>query len=793
MSRYLSRTLRVLRRRPAFTLAVILTLALGIGANTAIFTLVDTVLLRPLPYPEPDRLVRVLRTHPTAAYTAFSYPDLRDVRAESSAFGEIAGFSPARWFLSGVDNPAVLPVARVTEGLFAVLGVRPQLGRLFSPEDFEAGRNHVMVLSHEAWQNRFGGDPDVVGRSLELREEAFTVIGVVPPGATRYPDPEIEIWVPATTSENSLYRGSRWLNAIARMKAGVTLDEAASEARVIAERLAVEYPDVNSERTITLEPLREHMVAGVRTLFLVLLAAVGTVLLIACANVANLLLVQATDRTREVAIRVALGAERRRVIGQLLGESVILALLGGIAGVTLALWLVDAFVSLSPEAIPRQTEIELDGRILGFALLLSTLTGIAAGMIPALQASTPNLAGTLKEGDDRAGASRKSRRLRGALAAAQIALSAILLIGAGLLIESFWRLNSVDRGFSSESVVTANVVVPSSRYPEQDDVVRLFDRLVRNVEELPGIAEAAIASMMPLTGHNWCNDFTLEGRSDTESDCAEFRAVSPNYFRAMGIPIHAGRGFGDRDGRGAPQVTIINRTMARRFWPDGDPLGQRLIMFGEAWEVVGIAGDVRQFGPQRDVKPTTYMPFAQRPVTFANVLARTSTDPEALAPAVREEIRAVDRELPIYQLTTLESLVSSSVAEPRFRMALLAALAALALILAAIGIYSVIAYDIRQRTRELGIRIALGAERTGVVRLVLSQAAVVIAIGIGAGLIGALATTRILSGFLFGTDPVDPLIFGGVAVFLTAVALLATVVPAHRATRVDPVKALRYE
>lgn len=783
---------RGLMRRPAFSLAAVLTLGLGIGANTAIFTLIDSVLLSPLPYESPDRLVKLLRTHPTAPYTYFSYPDLRDLRERNSVFSEVAGTAFGRWPLTGHGDPALLPTLRVTEGFFDVLEVGAERGRLFRKEDFAAGAEKVVVIAHSTWQGRFGGDPDIVGRTVNLQDDRYTIVGVLPRDAIQYPQPDIEVWTPARLGEND-GRGSRWLSALARLRPEVTMEAARSEALVIADQLAEAYPEVNDERTITLEPLREHMVADVRTLFLVLLAAVGTLLVIACANVANLLLSRITGRTREIAVRMAMGAARRHVMGHLLAESLVLALLGGIAGVVFAFWTVDAFLALSPVRLPRQAEVGVDVTVLGFSLALALLTGLAAGLLPALQASRPDLTAALKEGDARSGASRGRRRVRSVLAVTQIALSVVLLVAAGLLVKSFARLMDVDPGFRPERVVSASLALPSSGYPDGESWLRIYDRLTERISSLPGVGEVATASMLPLTGQNWCSGFILEGQEDEAEECAEFRSVSPSYFQVMGIRSLAGRGFTAADDASAPLVAIIDRTMADRFWPGQEAIGHQVTIFDQLRTIVGVVSPVHAFGLNREPKPTLYLPQEQHPLPFVSLVARTAADPASIIPAVRREVWSLDPDLPIYDLSTGEQLVSRSVASPRFRMIVLAAFAALALLLAAVGIYGVIAYDVSQRTREIGVRVALGARAADVLRQVLGEGARLILLGLGCGLLVALAATRVVAGFLFGVEPIDMTVYLGVALFLTAVAALATWVPARRATRVDPITALRQE
>jgi len=782
--------IRTLARRPGFTLAAVLTLGLGIGANTAIFTLIDSVLLSPLPYDAPDRLVRVLRVHPTARYTAFSYPDLRDLRDENTVFTEVAGHAFGRWALTGSGDPVLLEACRVTEGFFDILGVTAERGRLFRPEDFRAGAEKTVVLDHSTWLSRFGGDVEIIGKQIRLQDDLHTVVGVLPEGAIQYPSSDIDVWAPARLGEND-GRGSRWLGAIARLEPGASLQQAQFEAHVIADRLARAHPEANRDRTITLEPLRDHMVADVQALLLVLMAAVGVILLIACANVANLLLARATSRAREIAIRMAMGAGRRHILRQLLTESVGLALLGGIVGVVFAFWCVDAFLALSPEKLPRQGEIGVDLSVLGFSVAVGVLTGLLAGLLPALQGSRPRLSETLKEGDARSGTGRSRRRMRSALAGAQIALSAALLIAAGLLLKSFAQLLDVDPGFRPERVVSVGLALPSSRYPDRSATLSLYDRLTAEIGSLPRVSAVATGSMLPLSGHNWCNGFILEGRQDEEEDCAEFRAVSPDYFRVMGVRVLAGRTFSDADDEDATRVAVIDETLARRYWAGESAIGHEITIFDEPRTIVGVVAATRDFGLDSRPKQTIYLPHRQRPLPFTNIVARTASDAASLLPAIRTRVWSLDPDLPIYGLATLESMVSSSVAAPRFRSALLAAFAMLALTLAAIGIYSVIAYDVSQRTREIGVRVALGARGVDVIRQVVADAGRVAVLGLATGLLIAALATRALRSFLFHVQPLDTTVYVAVTLFLLVVALAATYVPARRASRTDPMSALR--
>lgn len=785
--------LRALRKSPGFTAAAVLTLGLGIGANVAIFTLVDSILLRPLPYAAPDQLVRLLRTAQNAPYRMFSYPDLQDVRDEATRLSEVAGYARGRWPLTGLGEPTLLSTLRVTEGFFPLLGVqRPLLGRLLQPSDYAEDADRVVVLSYETWRGRFGGDSTALGRVIRLADRPATIVGVLPAGAAGYPDAGVQIWTTARPTENG-GRGSRWLDVIGRLQPGVPLAEAQAEATVIARRLAAQYPEANSKRTITIEPLREWMVADVSTLFWILAAAVGAILLIACANVTNLLLSRATARRREIAVRITLGAGRRRIVAQLLTESVILALLGGALGLFMGTWTVSAFLAVSPGGVPRQAEVGLHGTVLLFAIALSLLTGLVAGLAPALGMRRAPLVETLKEGAPGAGVSRGRRRVRSALAMGQIALSLVLLTSAGLLLKSFWLLLHVDRGYHGESVAAVNIFAPASRYPDRASVLRLYDRLTDATRAIPGVQAVAEMSMVPLSGDNLCMDFIPEGQSDSADQCAETRAVSPGAFRVLGIPIVTGRAFDERDRADAPHVAVVDETLARRFWPEGDAIGRHLELDDESWEIVGIAGPVRYRSLDREPQPTIYVPEQQRPLRLTNVLARTTRAPATLILALRRAIWAVDPDLPIVRLDTLDGLVSESAATPRFRAALLGALAALALVLAAIGVYGVVAYDVSRRTREIGIRVALGARGSDVLRQVLGQALRLTVVGLAIGLVGALLVTRALEAFLFRVEPVDPEVFLAVGAFLAMVVVLATYGPARRASQADPMVALREE
>ncbi len=708
----------------------------------------------------------------------------------------------ASFNLIGVSDPERLRGMRVTDGFFAMLGARPHMGRDFLPEEDQPGRANVVILSHGLWQRRFGADPNIVNRAITFSGGSYTVVGVMP-ASFRFGDGGAEFWTPmAFTAEQAQQHGSHYVSAIGRLKPGVALAQARSEMSMIADRLAKQYPDNNTGWNVRLTPLLEYTVSSVKPALLVLLGAVAFVLLIACVNVANLLLARSAAREKEIAIRVSLGAGRWRIARQLLTESALLALAGGTVGLTLAKWGKDLLLALAPEDLPRLSDVALDGRALAFTAALSLLTGLGFGLFPALQASNirgPNLNETLKDAGRGSTDDGRRRLIRGSLVVLEVALALVLLVGAGLLIKSFLRLRSVDPGFNPAGALTAQIPLSQRKYPEDSQRVAFYTQLIEKVAALPGVQAAGAAMVTPLSGNDFVLGFRIEGRppypAGSEPD-TNYYSVTPGYFKAMGIPLLRGRLFTERDTKDAPRVIIINETMAKRFFPGEDPIGKRLhVTMGPVLyrEIVGIVGDVKHYSLDQEAKAQTYEPYAQQPFSGMTLVARTSGDPAGLSSAIRGEVLKIDKELPISNVKTLEQYLSTSIAQQRFSVLLLGIFAAVAMALACVGIYGVLSYSVTQRRREIGVRMALGAARRDVLRLVVGHAMLLTLIGVAIGLGAAFALTRVMSTLLFGVSATDPMTFGLIALLLIAVALLAALVPARRATKVDPMVALRCE
>ncbi len=803
--------LRQLRRSPGFTAVAVLTLALGIGANTAIFSVVNAVLLRPLPFEQPDRLVRVVsfRLRDKAGDNA-SYPDFLDWRSQNHVFERMGVFRTEGFTLTGHGQAAHLQGSIVSAEIFALLGVKPLLGRTFLPEEDKPGTangGNAVILSHRLWRERFGAEPGVVGQAIQLDNKSATIVGVMQEGF-QFPIREghIDCWTTiARDLENgqmsmAAQRGVHYLDVMARLKPRVTIAQAQAEMSTIISGLNKQYPE-NAPRGARIAPELEQLVGGVRPALLVLLGAVGCVLLIACANVANLLLTRATSRQREMAIRAALGAGKGRMIRQVLSESLVLASAGGVFGALLALWVTDFLVRLIPEDIPRLSAIHLDSYVLVFTIVLSFGTGLLFGMAPALQVSTSRLLESLKEGGRGVTEGIHRHRVRSALVVTEFAVAAMLLVGAGLLIQSFVRLERVDPGFDPHQVLTFKLELPASRY-SMARMVDLFRQIVARLNQVPGVRSASALFPFTLNGDEAVTTLDIEGRSVAEADRPRtaYTWVEPGFFRTLGIPLLSGRDFTAQDDLKATPVIIINRTLARRFFPNENPVGKRISTgVGNGYkqppmrEIIGVVGDVKQEGLGADVAPAAYVAVAQSPFDVLTFVVRTGADPASVVAAARNEVAAVDKDLPIFDVKTLDQYVSESVAQPHFSSLLLGIFAGLALALAAVGLYGVIAYSVVQRTHEFGVRMALGAERQDVLRMVLGQGIVLTLAGVGIGVAGALALTRFLGSLLFGIRPNDPATFAAVLLVMTVVALLASYIPARRATRVDPMVALRYE
>src|SRR5688572_2748464 len=799
-------SIRVLLKNPAFTVTALLTLALGIGVNTAIFSVVDSVLLRPLPMNDADRVVSVWEHNLRAGVdrNEMAPANYFDLRNQNQVFEGVGAFGDLSMNLTGAGEPEQLDARIVTANVFSLLGVKPALGRTFSPEEDQPGLHRVVVLSDGLWRRRFNSDPGIVGRNITLNAESFTVVGVMPPDFF-FPVREGELWRPwAMQPEEASGRGDHYVRTIARLKPGVTIEQANAEVERISARLSNEYPRTNEGLGFLVSSFHEDYVGNLCTPILILFGAVALVLLIACANVANLLLAQATSRRREMGISIALGAGRIAIIRQLLVESLLLAGAGGLLGALGALWGVQWLSKLVPESLSKLQSVSIDTRVFVFTLGVTVLTAVVFGAVPAFHASRSKPGETLNEvGRDAAGG-MSGRYVRRVLVVAEVALAVVLLVGAGLLIRSFQRLRNVDPGFRTDNLLTMRMVLPSSKYSKPEQRRAFYDELLRRVDELPGVESAGIISFLPLSFSGMNFSFSIEGRpapNDMELPLAVYRVISPDYFRTMGIPLQRGRFFESRDTVDAPPVIVVNRRLAEQFWPGEDPTGKRLKIgpadSPNAWTTVaGVVGDVRQSGFYEEQKFELYVPYAQERRGFVaprDLIVRTTGDPSRLAGAVREAVWAVDKDQPISNVRTMDQVLAASVARERFQMLLLALFATLALVLACIGLYGVISYAVVQRTHEIGVRIALGAQSADVLRLVINQGMLLTLIGLVIGIAGAFAVTRVMTEMLFGVTATDPLTFAGVPVLLVAIAFLACYIPARRATNVDPLVALRYE
>ncbi|HEU0175927.1 MAG TPA: ABC transporter permease [Blastocatellia bacterium] len=797
---------RMLLKKPGFTLIAVITLTLGIGANTAIFSVVNAVVLRPLPYRDPDRLVYVYRMQPPVERSPVSIPAFLDFAAQQQVFESFAAHFGETFNLTDIDEAERVIGRRVTANFFALFGVSPARGRFFLPADDNADSARVAVISEGLWRRRFGGDDRVVGQTIKLNGEAHTVVGVAPPHF-QFPR-RVEIWTPARLVGRGGDRTSNFLMMIGRLKDGVPKDQAQAQMNQIAAALARQYSSHN-KLSILISPMLEEQVRDIRTALWVLLGAVGFVLLIACANVANLLLARASARRKELAVRTALGASRFRIVRQLLTESVLLALLGGASGILLASWGVDLLVATAPANLPRVSEARIDMWALGFTLLISLMTGFVFGLAPAWQSSKAGLNEVLKEGARGAGVSLSQAWLRRALVIAEIALSLVLLVGASLLIGSLKRLAQVNPGFETNNLLTADINYPrrpASAYPkgEDGDRQRLQERgdFLRAIEQkvaaLPGVQSVGVINDLPVTGDSAsAGSFRIEGDPNVNwanDPQAEWKSVTPNYFNAIGIPLLKGRAFGERDTSQSPATILINETLARRFFPGDDPIGKRLIAFNSPREVVGVVGDARQGALNLPPSPEIYFPNMQRAFgQQVSLVVRTSVDPASLSEAVRRAAQSVNPDAPVFRVRTMREVIAGSIAQERFNTTLMALFAVVAMLLAAIGLYGVMAFSVTQRTLEIGIRVALGAQSADVLRLVIRQGLRLVTLGVALGLMAALALTRLMKNLLFEVSATDPMTFAGVAALLALVALVACWIPARRATKVDPMIALRCE
>ena len=788
---------RVLRRNPGFALVAVLTLALGIGASTSIFSVVNGILLRPLPYLDPDRLVALYeRSASGPRYGTASPPNVEDW-AERSRSMEAMGLGRGWSFILREDDGVYgVSSGLATPGLFEVFGFTPHLGRLFVDDDLPPGDNRVVILTHAMWQNHFGADPDIVGKSLPFTEGNYTVIGVLPPSAEVPRLGRAQLWTPLHFNPREERRREwRGFFAFARLRQAVTIEDARSEFDVIAAELGREYPATNADWSVEIVPLHEQVVGSVRRILLVFMGAVGFVLLIGCANVANLLLARAAGRRREFAVRAALGAGRGRIIRLVLSESLLLAVMGGTAGLALATWAVRVFIALAPSGIPRLDEVALDGNVLVFALVLSVATSVLFGIAPSLRASQLDLSRSLKEGDQ-SSFRRSSLGARGVLVVSEIALAFVLLAGAGLLLQSFATLLRWDPGFDRSNLLTVWTLAPPGKYTDGFQVRLLQQRAVEELQSIPSVVSVGNASAGPMFGGMDAGEMLIVGRPAPpagEQPIIRWFDIGPNYFRTLGIPIVRGRDFTNGDVRGAPNVAIVNEALVRRYWPGEDPVGGQVNIYGETRAIVGVVSDVRPFEVGTPVEPYVYFPQLQAPRWATYFILRADSDPEALIPAVRARLQALEPDMQISSFRTMDQLIARRVVRPRFNMLLLGIFAAVALALAAIGIYGVVSYSVANRTREMGIRMALGAGQRDILGTVFRQGMALSSLGIAIGLVGAFGLTRVLSSMLYGVAPTDVGTFGGVAVLLALIAALACYVPAHRATKVDPIIAVKAE
>jgi putative ABC transport system permease protein len=811
--------LRMLRRNPGFTFVAVLTLALGIGANTAIFSVVNAVLLRPLPYDEADRLVFLTERSPWSEDLTLSYPDFADWRAQNHVFEYIGVYNYNGYNLTGSGEPERLRAGRASADLFSALRVRAALGRIFTNEEDKPGAPGVVVLSHGLWQRRFGGNPNILNQSLTLNDHPYTVVGVLPPDF-RFEERN-EIWVPVEANISAgVLRGRDlhpFLRGVARLEAGVTLEQARAEMDAIAARLAQRYP-INKNVEARITPLLENYVHNVRRALWVLLGAVAFVLLIACANVANLMLARATAREREMAVRVALGASRWRVIRQLLTESLLLAVVGGALGLLLAKWGVKVILTFSANSLPRSSEIGLDTRVLVFTVAISVLTGIVFGLAPALQAIRADVQESLKETARSTTGGR--HRLRQFLVVAEVALTLVLLIGAGLLIRSFYRLQQVNPGFIDEHVLSFRVSLPVQKYAHENQWLNFYQQVIEKLRAVPGVKEVGIASRVPMDGNNNANAFRVVGQPPFppgQMQSMQVCFVSPDYFRTMRIPLLRGRYFTEQDNRShlseeqlrgldrgdrlslGRKTVIVDEEFARRHWPNQDPVGKQILWGAGGGDdspltVIGVVGRVKLDSPQEPIGAVQgYFAFLEYPQPVMSFVVKTTLEPERMIAPAREQVQAVDASQPIFDIKTLTQLRAAAIAPQRFNLLLLGMFAAVALALAVVGIYGVMSYAVTQRTHELGIRMALGAQSHDVLRLVIGQGMKLALIGVALGVGGALALTQLLKTLLFDVSPADPMAFVSIALLLTIVALIACYIPARRATKVDPMSALRHE
>ncbi|HVR98004.1 MAG TPA: ABC transporter permease [Thermoanaerobaculia bacterium] len=793
---------RGLVKWPGFSTMAILTLALGIGANTAIFSVINAVLLAPLPYPDAERLMIVWQTDRMSGSAAepVSGPDFFDWREQSRSFAGMAAHYPMEFsLLDGVNDPERVSGGAVTQEFFSVLGSQPVIGRSFSPEEAQPGGEKVAVVSHSFWKNSSGADPSLSNRTIALDGVPHRVIGVMPPGFVSPRNPEERVWTPLQDTEILNNRDRHNLRVFARLAPAASTAEAQADMSGIATRLERQYPE-NKGRGARVEGLHESVVGDIRPALLVLMGAVVFVLLIACVNVANALLARALVRSREIVIRTALGAGRLRVIRQLLTESLLLALVGGALGLLLATWGLEVLKSLGASSIPRLDSLGIDARVFAFTAGVSLLTGITFGLLPALQLARPDLQAAIKAGGAGAGSNVSRRRLRAALVIVQVALAAVLTIGAGLLIRSFSRLQEVELGFNPQGLLKLDLSLPQARYPYPEDypnwpqVARFYTDVLERLREVQGVESAAIGLNHPLKA-GWTTQFTIEGRPEPPSGQAEeirVRSVTPGYFQTVGQPLRSGRALTEQDNAQGPPVVLVNEAFVRRYFTNENPIGRKLVFWG-TFEIVGVVGDVPFTGLASPVEPAMYPSLLQLPMSEVSLLVRTREDPLRLSQAVRHAVWSVDSELAPFDIATLEQLLAEATAQPRFNMLLLGSFAAVALVLAAMGIYGLMLFSVVHRTREIGIRMAMGADRRDVLKLIIGQGMLLLLLGLAIGLVISLGVTRLMASLLFGIPSYDWATFLTVSFVLATVGLIACCVPSLRASRIEPVVAIKCE
>ncbi len=802
--------IRSLLKRPGFTSIAVITLALGIGANTAIFSVVNAVLLRALPFHDPDGLVMVWED---ASFAGFprntpAAANYADIKAQNQSFEGIAALSFRSFNITGDGEPEKVEAFAATADLLPLLGVKPLLGRVILPEEDTPGANKVVVLNYNLWQQRYGGDQRIVGRQLQLNGEKYSVIGVMPAGFQLF-DSKVGMWVPiAFTPEELASRGRHYLTVVARLKPGVSAAQADAEVKAIHQRIAHDHPDEAGRLSGYVLPMRDQLAGEMRRPLIVLSVAVAFVLLIACANIASLLLSRAASRKREMAVRAALGASRFRIIRQLLIEGLLMSIAGSACGLVLASWSFAFLQRLIPDGLVLSAKLTLDPKVLGFTLLVTLLTTVLFALAPAFQVSSIDLNLALKQGGGRSGLNAGSNRLRSAMVVAEVALALVLLVGAGLLIQTFIKLREQYAGLRPESVLTLRTVLPRNKYPEHEKRVAFYKDVLERAKGIPGVVSAGYATSVPLAWKGGTSGFSIEGRTAEQAASggvaydANHRQVSPDYFKTIGIPIREGRSFDERDNQQAIHVGVVNETMARQYWPGEQAIGKRL-KFGDPGDdipwvtIVGIAGDVRQMGIDQPIKAEIYLPYQQDNdrAFYAprDLVIRTTVDPVSVVAAARNQIYQVDPLQPISNIRTMNDVLAEETSSQKLGMTLLTVFAVLALVLAALGIYGVLAYFVVQHTQEIGVRMALGAQRGNILRLVLQKGMTLTLLGVGIGLAVAFGLTRLMTSLIYGVSPTDSLTYAGVALMLTLVAFLACYIPAWRATRVDPMVALSYE